>query len=87
MPRDKYREMLSATEKVKNPTRKLMNCVIDLLFTKEELAGSDGMEDREKREKNGKAIEMNVLDTLRKDAALVRINFEIFSKLFSQSGS
>ncbi len=46
--------MLGRAEKAKDPARKLMNDVIDLLFTKEELARSGGMGDREKRGEDGK---------------------------------
>ena len=36
VPREAYRTMLGRAEKAQDPARKLMNDVIDLLFTKEE---------------------------------------------------
>ena len=64
--------MITAAEKAKDPARTLMNKVIDLLFTKEELAQCGGMGSREKRDKEGKAIKVMVLDTLKLDAAIGR---------------
>ncbi len=56
VPREGYRKMLGRAEKAKDPARKLMNDVIDLLLTRDELARSGGMGDREKKGKTARLL-------------------------------